>query len=263
MVNEYVRVADGDMELMANIFQQMRGRRTVQEYSMDCGYAGRTFTRITGKERMVNHIKEDMVEAALAQKDPKADYAEGQVMATNGCLKESILDALVIHEMTSGIGRDADKGGNAGDGDIVPGLCQFDNGLVSLNMDWQPSTAKGKKSPGHASLLVDAICGRLSEKEKEEVKYVGFLLDLSKFSLTLDQKECNALKMHTRKLFEDVFFCAMLKKYCELVKADEEADLKELRRFFKGERTDAPEWAHESKAYFDVMVDILFSCAGE
>ena len=266
MANEYLKVANGDIELMGNVIHQMRGRRTVGDYSMDCGFGGRTLSTVTGNERKSDYISGSMMFAIYENRDPESDITEDNVLAANGCIKVEYLDSMRRKMMKEGILVDPETCPDISSAS----LSDFGNGCFSLynpSMEKPASRIKeeqrGRKTKADLSVstqeILDNMEQSLTGKERKADKYVAFLLDLAKFSLALDAKEYNALRHHVHSLSEDVFFCTVLHEYCELVEYDDEHDMEELKKFFKGERADVPEWAEESKDYFDVLYDLLFN----
>lgn len=265
MTDGYLKVSNGNMELMGNVIHQMRGRRTVPDYSMDCGFGGRTLTKITGNERKIDYISGTMMSAIYENRDPGSDISEDNVLAANGCVKVEYLDAMRRKMIREGI-------------PVVPetypdiagaSLSDFGDGCFSLYIPEVEKPAsrikdkqKGRKTKAATDIstleILENMEENLTEKERKADSYVAFLWDLAKFSLALDAKECNTLRRHVRRLYEDVFFCTVLHQYCELVEYDDAHDMEELRRFFNGERVDAPAWADESKDYFEVLYDLLF-----
>lgn len=249
---EYVKVANGDKELIANVVHQMRGYRTLPQYSMDCGYAGRMLPRITATDYVKDRISDRMIENVYEHRDPDSDVQEEGLMAANGCIKISFVEALQRRMARNGIHPENKVLDIT---EAIQDLCPAPEPVRRKNLrgrkpSWIPDDDT-------KDILREAEqC--LTDQEKEADRYVSFLWDLAKFSFTLDQEECNALKHHTHSLSEDLFFCTMLHKYCELVEYDEAKDMEALRKYFNGEHVQVPVWADESKLYFDVLYDMLF-----
>ncbi len=263
MTNEYLKVANGDAELMGNVVHQMRGHRTVPDYSMDCGYAGRTLTRITGNERK-SDISEKMMSVLYENRDPESIITDDNVLAANGCIKTEYLDAMRRKMVRDGVfvvtkmpEMGADIFSDHGDGCFS--LCTMEQ---PVEFKAKTKKRRGRKLKVAMSMdtmkVVENMEKTLTEKERKADSYVAFLWDLAKFSLALSAKEYNVLRYHVRRLSEDAFFCAVLHDYCELVEYDDAHDMEKLRKFFNGERADVPEWAEESKDCFDVLYDLLF-----
>lgn len=253
--DEYVRFMDADKEAVGNVFHQMRGRRTLAEFSIDSGYCGRMFTRIPSQEYLLPYVDPGVVHGAYLNRDVNSDVDEESLMAANGFIRTSLLDAMRGVKLIEGLNPDVQsvhedtEAGSKGSGK------KKRKKKKAVFVKSVGDVTNGKTYEEIYAQRTDEI---LSGKEKEEQEYALFLLDLSKFSLSLTDEECNALHRHTRALSKDGFFCAALHKYCSLVEYEEAEDMEQLRRFFNGERQDAPTWAWESKDYFDILYDLVF-----
>ena len=250
---EYVVVKDADMSLVANLLDQARGRRSVVDFSYECGYSITTFNNVIRQKRLSKNLDEKLMRVIADHADLESGIQLDHMMAANGMIAKRYLDAIYRRNLKmrrTPIKKQEELS--------TPLLCMSSNGSVSVI-----GTADNSSSAGIDRYIIeeDTSCSSdedLTEKEKESEDYVRFLDELALLASDLEEKQVHYLQTHSIKMSKDKSFRFLLSKYCNMRKEEEIDRIQKMNDYFLQEdRESTPEHNKELSDLLWMIKDIL------
>ena len=179
-MNTYEKIAESDFSLFGNLIHQARGRIALNKFAIQCGRNARIFASYTKKgERSVCATEKTLrklVDPIVENAATDSGVTEEKMFAAMGFLPKEYIKAAYKYYIKKVYG-----------------------GNGSLGYNYQ--------------ILYDSILNEMSEKEKENVKFVEFLDDISFFEATLPNGNINAIRQRLYKIYEEKTLVRLLHKF--------------------------------------------------
>lgn len=221
-MSNYIRIRDGNMDLLGNYFQQARGLRAGNKFARDCGLTARTFYKVLRGEYLLKNIPEPTLIKVTDHIDKRCGLTEENLRAANGEIDWAYLDGLLRYEKT----RRPDKE------DVQPPM------LCGISADGEMSAiAEGEDLLSEERPEEDIHDGAYTD---EYLAYVKFVAQMSVFMSGLPDAQKKFILTKVRQLYHDAAFCFLLNQYSEYRQAEEdgmygEGSLKERFLDMKGD----------------------------
>lgn len=246
---EYVVVEDADMDLVANLLDQARGRRSVADFSYECGYSITTFNNVIRQKRLSKNLDKKLMRVIADHADPESGIQLDHMMAANGMIAKDYLDAIYRRNLR--MKRTPIKKQE-----------ELSTQLLCLSPDGTVSVIGSADNSSNATIdqyiiEEDTSCSpdeNLTEKEKEAEDYVRFLDELALLASDLEKKQIHYLQTHSIKMSKDKSFRFLLSKYCNMRKEEEIDRIQKMTDYFLQEdRENTPEHNKEFKELSDLL----------
>ena len=269
-MSNYVKVAKDDHRLFANVLWQARGDMSINDFAFTCGGTPRNYC-LYAYEKVTKCIPDKMAVSVAKNAPAVKGFSEESLMAVVGKLNQELLYAIFYQYMNEVFknemkkrcpkASDVTKKRRPEAPDVI--LMSFQDGqLCSLvpNAD-APGKRKYIKKPEaefNREEYIQQLNLQMTDNEKEAMKYLSYINDLSFFSLTLSDAEIIHIKRNIHSIYRSRTVVRMLNNFHKTMIDYEKEKIDKLILYFKGSNAEnVPDIPDRISSLYRMLKDLL------